>query len=77
MLSRRVFLSTAAAALAAPALAQAKPPIKIGSILPMTGFASSYGILYKAAQTLAVNDLNSAGGIMCVRSQRKPNSSAG
>lgn len=67
MFSRRSFLSSSAALTLAArvpaALAADKPPIRIGAIQPMTGFASAYGILYNAALTLAVNDINAAGGI--------------
>ncbi len=67
MHSRRDFLS-AGAALAlsgsvTDVMAQSKPPIRIGAIQPMTGFAADYGALYNAALTLAVNDINAGGGI--------------
>ncbi len=67
MIDRRQLLaSTAALAVSghAPvAFAADKPPIKIGSILAMTGIGSVYGILYNAALKLAIDDVNAAGGV--------------
>jgi len=50
-------------ALAAPAFAQSKPPIKIGHIAIMTGPAGAYGQLQKIIVDIAVEDINKAGGI--------------
>jgi branched-chain amino acid transport system substrate-binding protein len=59
-----VMLVTGALALAAaPAAAQQKPPIKIGAILPMTGFAATYGDLFKTGAVMGVEDINAAGGV--------------
>lgn len=45
------------------ALAQAKPPIKVGTILPMTGFGATYGELFHTAVALAVDEVNGKGGV--------------
>ncbi|MEO8523410.1 MAG: ABC transporter substrate-binding protein [Caldimonas sp.] len=45
------------------AIAQGKPPIKVGAILPMTGFGATYGELFHAAVALAVDELNAKGGV--------------
>ncbi len=48
----------------APGFAQtAKPPLKIGVILPLTGFQASYGEMYRVAMNMAFEDINKAGGI--------------
>lgn len=47
----------------APVLAQGKPPIKVGAILPMTGFGATYGELFHTAVSLAVDDINAKGGV--------------
>jgi branched-chain amino acid transport system substrate-binding protein len=63
---RQLLASTAALAVSghAPlAFAADKPPIKIGSILAMTGIGSVYGVLYNAALKMAVDDVNAAGGV--------------
>jgi branched-chain amino acid transport system substrate-binding protein len=46
-----------------PAFAQTKPPIKVGSILPMTGFGATYGELFNTAILLAVEETNAKGGV--------------
>jgi branched-chain amino acid transport system substrate-binding protein len=48
---------------AAPAFAQAKPPIKVGAILPMTGFGATYGELFHTAVVMAVEEINAKGGV--------------
>ncbi len=67
MQNRRDFLSASAvlalAGTAPRAIAQGKPPIRIGAIQALTGFAADYGALYSAAINLAMNDINAAGGI--------------
>jgi branched-chain amino acid transport system substrate-binding protein len=67
MLNRRhVLAGLSAAAVAGTkgvAFAQAKPPIKIGALLPMTGFGASYGTLFQTAVKMGVDDVNKAGGI--------------
>jgi branched-chain amino acid transport system substrate-binding protein len=56
--------SAVVAALAAvPVAAQEKPPIKVGAILPMTGFGATYGTLFHTGMALAVDEVNAAGGI--------------
>ena len=40
-----------------------KPPIKIGVILPLSGFQASYGEMYRAVFNMAVEDINKAGGV--------------
>ena len=65
-MKRRFVIACALAAMAFTATtAQAadKPPIKIGLLLPLTGVVASYGIMYRAAFNLAVDDINNAGGI--------------
>lgn len=52
-----------AGALALPALAQSKPPIKLGHIAIMTGPASSYGKLQEVIVKIAVEDINAKGGV--------------
>lgn len=49
--------------LAAPAFAQEKAPIRIGAILPMSGFVASMGSLFKAGIVAGVDEVNAAGGI--------------
>ena len=63
---RQLLASTAALAVAghAPlALAADKPPIKVGSVLAMTGIGAVYGVLYNAALKMAIDDVNAAGGV--------------
>ena len=62
MLDRRSILY-AAAALPFAIKAQTAAPIRIGSILPVTGFGASYASLYKTALELAVADINASGAI--------------
>ncbi len=46
------------------AIAQtAKPPLKVGVLLPLTGFQASYGEMYKVAMNMAFEDINKSGGI--------------
>ena len=67
MLDRRKLLATSAALAVAGraplAFAADKPPVKIGSILAMTGIGAVYGVLYNAALAMAVDDVNASGGI--------------
>jgi len=65
MKRRILFAACIACCIAAgTALAQSgKPPLKIGVILPLTGFAASYGEMYRVAFNLAADDINKAGGI--------------
>jgi ABC-type branched-subunit amino acid transport system substrate-binding protein len=46
-----------------PAIAQQKPPIRIGAILPMTGFAASAGLTFKTGIAIAVDEINAKGGV--------------
>jgi branched-chain amino acid transport system substrate-binding protein len=62
MIDRRTLLS-AAAALPVLAHAQSAAPVRIGSILPVSGFGASYAALYRTALELAINDINGSGGI--------------
>ncbi len=41
--------------------AQTKPPIKVGSIMPLTGFGAAYGQQWRMAIELAIDDLNEKG----------------
>src|SRR5262245_29543057 len=61
---RRFMLACAAIALACvPATAQQKPPVKLGAILPMTGFVAVVGELFATGMRLGVEDVNATGGI--------------
>jgi branched-chain amino acid transport system substrate-binding protein len=55
----------AIAAIAFPftALSQEKPPIKIGVILPLSGFLKPNGEMYRTGIEMAVEEVNKAGGI--------------
>jgi len=48
---------------AAPAAAQQKPPIKVGTILPMTGPVASMGLMFRTGIDVAVEEINAKGGI--------------
>jgi len=67
MKMRRAFLAAcvlSATALAIPAAWSAdKPPIKIGLIVPLSGFQASYGEMYRTTFAMVVEDINKAGGI--------------
>ena len=62
MIDRRSLIG-AAAALPLFSHAQSNAPIRLGTILPVTGFGASYATLYRTALELAINDINSSGGI--------------
>lgn len=62
MIDRRSLLG-AAAALPLLARAQGAAPVRIGTILPVTGFGASYAALYRTALDLAIADINGSGGI--------------
>src|SRR5512144_3168436 len=70
--SRRQFLRTAGAATAAagaadmffPAVVRAQEPIRIGQLIPFTGFLGAIGEYGKQGATLAVEELNARGGVM-------------
>ncbi len=70
MQRRALLLSTAAlAALAialplSPAQAQSKEPLKIGVIMPMTGFGAPTGVSSEVGLKMAIEDVNKAGGIL-------------
>jgi branched-chain amino acid transport system substrate-binding protein len=69
-LDRRHFLKEAAVAAAAvagagvPAIVRAQEPIRIGQIIPFTGFLGAIGEYGKQGATLAVEELNEKGGVM-------------
>jgi branched-chain amino acid transport system substrate-binding protein len=71
-LDRRQFLKTAALAATAapaaeilfPAVVRAQEPIRIGQIIPFTGFLGAIGEYGKQGATLAVEELNDKGGVM-------------
>jgi branched-chain amino acid transport system substrate-binding protein len=62
MMDRRTLLNVAAS-LPLMARAQGATPVKIGAILPVTGFGASYAALYRTALELAIADINGSGGI--------------
>lgn len=69
MINRRHFLATSAAmagGLALPTIlrAQSAAPIKLGSILDVSGIFDAYGKPMDMAATLAVEELNAAGGLL-------------
>jgi branched-chain amino acid transport system substrate-binding protein len=63
-LRRSIIAAAAAFALLGSGLAgaQTKPPIKIGSIMPMTGFGATYGDLFNTGVAMGVDDVNAKGG---------------
>lgn len=71
-LNRRQFLTTSLAAAAAvgtrdvyvPAIVHAQEPIRIGQLIPFTGFLGAIGEYGKQGATLAVEELNEKGGVM-------------
>ncbi len=44
-------------------LAADKPPIKIGGSLPLSGFQTPNGTMYRIGITMAIDDVNKAGGV--------------
>lgn len=62
MIDRRSLLG-AAAALPLFGYAQTAAPVRVGTILPVTGFGASYATLYRTALELAIVDINGSGGI--------------
>jgi branched-chain amino acid transport system substrate-binding protein len=72
-MTRRNFLKTASAAAAAagtstifaPAILRAQQqPIKIGHLVPLTGFLSPMGDYASKAGKLAIEEINAAGGVL-------------
>ena len=72
-ISRRRFIKTAGAAAAAagtaqifaPAILRAQQqPIKIGHLVPLTGFLSPMGDYAAKAGKLAIEEINAAGGLL-------------
>src|SRR2546430_6553993 len=68
---RRQFLATSLAAAAiggrdvsCPAIVHAQEPIRIGQLVPFTGFLGAIGEYGKQGATLAVEELNEKGGVM-------------
>ena len=70
--SRREFLKAAGVATAAagtreilfPAIIKAEEPIKIGQLIPFTGFLGAIGEYGKQGATIAVEELNARGGVL-------------
>jgi branched-chain amino acid transport system substrate-binding protein len=67
-LDRRQFLKTTGAAattlVAFPGIVHAQEPIRIGQVIPFTGFLGAIGEYGKQGATLAVEELNEKGGVM-------------
>lgn len=65
MQRRTLLAAIALAALLVPgaALAQQKPPIKLGYLGPLTGFLTAYGKTQEMVVKMAVEDVNAKGGI--------------
>ncbi len=66
MMDRRKFFAACAlltGMLASSALAADKPPIKVGVSLPLSGFQTPNGTMYRIGITMAIEDVNRAGGI--------------
>lgn len=68
-MERRTFLkSVGAASLSSPLIMRtafaAESPLKIGSLIPLSGPASLFGPSCRASATLAMEEINAAGGII-------------
>lgn len=67
-LDRRQFLKTtgvaATALVGVPGIVHAQEPVRIGQIIPFTGFLGAIGEYGKQGATLAVEELNEKGGVM-------------
>src|SRR5256884_5365154 len=70
-LTRRKFLGLATVAAAAgthelafPAVVRAQEPIRIGQLIPFTGFLGAIGEYGKQGATLGVEELNEKGGVL-------------
>ena len=63
--TRRIFLGTTAAAIAAPAILRAQSgPIHLGTLTPLTGVGGSYGPSMRDAMAGVVASVNEAGGVL-------------
>ena len=59
-----IALGTALAVLGSGvAMAQTKPAIRLGAIMPMTGFGATYGDLFYTGIAMGVDDVNAKGGV--------------
>lgn len=56
-------LLAATTLLALPAVAQQKPSIKVGAILPMTGPLGAAGLMFRTGIDIAVESINAQGGV--------------
>ncbi len=56
-------IATAITYIALPAIAQQKPPIKVGAILPMTGPLGAAGLMFRTGIDIAVESINTQGGV--------------
>ena len=63
--TRRTVIAGAAALAAAPRYGRAQGgPIPIGSLVPLSGGGGPYGPVIRAAQQLAIDEVNKAGGLL-------------
>jgi branched-chain amino acid transport system substrate-binding protein len=60
---KAALFASIAVIVAQPAMAQQKPPIKVGAILPITGFVATVGAYFRTAIEIGVEDINKAGGV--------------
>jgi len=72
-MSRRSHLAAVALACLASACGGARPDdeIRLGATLPLTGKEARAGLMFKNGYTLAVEELNAAGGVMVKAAGRK------
>lgn len=62
--NRRMVLAAAAAAAFTSGSALAADPVKIGMVMPFSGPGAAYGVEARQAAELAVEEINSSGGVL-------------